>query len=184
MILCTISGTWVQRCLDTEPRTWIGQPNNGGPHNHRSGRSGGCNAWSVPVRELVSIFYEKFWNEISLGIAEEILHPEVTFRGSVGLGATGRREVCDYVLMVTSALSDYRCDIVELTAEEMRASAKVRFSGVHMGEFLGFPPTGRRVEWMGAAFFAADEGMLRDIWVLGDLDSLRSQLGLWASPGH
>jgi hypothetical protein len=30
---------------------------------------------------------------------------------------------------------------------------------------------------MGAAFFVAEEGMLRDIWVLGDLVNLRAQLG-------
>ena len=41
---------------------------------------------------------------------------------------------------------------------------------------LGYPPTGRHIEWIGAAFFTGDENKLRDIWVLGDLDSLRGQL--------
>lgn len=135
-----------------------------------------CDAYVVNIRELVQIFYEKFWNEIDLGMADEILHADVTFRGSVGVGATGRREVCDYVVMVTTALSDYRCDVESLIAEGDRAAAKVRFTGHHTGEFLGYPPTGRRVEWMGAAFFTVSENKLRDIWVLGDLETLRSQL--------
>jgi len=130
----------------------------------------------VLVRDLVRVFYEKFWNEVDLEKADEILHPDVTFRGSVGLGARGRREVCDYVLMVTTALSGYRCDVESLIADGDSAAAKVRFSGIHTGDFLGHPPTGRRVEWIGAAFFTADESKLRDIWVLGDLESLRSQL--------
>ena len=129
------------------------------------------------VRDLVRVFYEKFWNEVDLEKADEILHPDVTFRGSVGVGARGRREVCDYVLMVTTALSGYRCDVESLIADGDSAAAKVRFSGIHTGDFLGHPPTGRRVEWIGAAFFTADENKLREIWVLGDLDSLRSQLG-------
>ncbi|MBU3717532.1 MAG: ester cyclase [Actinobacteria bacterium] len=128
------------------------------------------------VRDLVRVFYEKFWNEVDLEKADEILHPDVTFRGSVGLGARGRREVCDYVPMVTTALSGYRCDVESLIADGDSAAAKVRFSGIHTGDFLGHPPTGRRVEWIGAAFFTADESKLRDIWVLGDLESLRSQL--------
>jgi predicted ester cyclase len=45
-----------------------------------------------------------------------------------------------------------------------------------VGEFLGYPPTGRHVKWIGAAFFTGDENKLRDIWELGDLDSLRGQL--------
>ena len=136
-----------------------------------------CNAENMTVGEMVSLFYEKLWNEINFEIADEILHPNVTFRGSVGTGATGRQEVCDYVRMVTTALSGYRCDVESLIAEGDHAAARVRFSGLHAGEFLGYRPTGRRVEWMGAAFFVGDENKLSDIWVLGDLESLRAQLG-------
>jgi len=128
------------------------------------------------VEELVQLFYDRFWNEIDLAVADEILHPDVTFRGSVGVGARGRREVCDYVRMVTTALSTYRCDVELLIADGDSAAAKVRFSGLHTGDFLGYAPTGRRVEWIGAAFFAVEENQLRDIWVLGDLETLRAQL--------
>lgn len=130
----------------------------------------------MATRDLVRLFYEKVWNEVDFGVAEEILHPDVTFRGSVGVGATGRQEVCNYVRMVTTALSGYRCDIESLIAEGDRAAARVRFSGLHAGEFLGFPPTSRPVEWVGAAFFVGHENQLRDIWVLGDLEALRGQL--------
>lgn len=128
------------------------------------------------VRELVRLFYEKLWNELDFGVADEILHSDVTFRGSVGVGAAGRKEVCDYVRMVTTALSGYRCDVESLVTEGNRAAARIRFSGLHVGEFLGFPPTGRHVEWIGAAFFIEDEDQLLDIWVLGDLELLRAQL--------
>ena len=131
----------------------------------------------MAVRELVGRFYDELWNKVRLESAGEILHPSVSFRGSVGQGASGPQEVCGYVTMVTRALSTYRCDVIELVVDGERAAAKVRFSGVHEGIFLGFPPTGRAVEWVGAAFFSADEGLLRNIWVLGDLDSLRVQLG-------
>ena len=131
----------------------------------------------MKVRELVDRFYDELWNKVRLESAAEILHPSVSFRGSVGLGARGPQQVCDYVTMVTQALSGYRCDVVDLVVDGERAAAKVRFSGVHDGIFLGFPPTGRDVEWVGAAFFSADQGLLRDIWVLGDLVSLREQLG-------
>lgn len=128
------------------------------------------------VEELVQLFYDRFWNEIDLAVADEILHPDVTFRGSVGVGARGRREVCDYVRMVTTALSTYRCDVELLIADGDSAAAKVRFSGFHTDDFLGYAPTGRHVEWIGAAFFAVEENQLRDIWVLGDLETLRAQL--------
>ena len=130
----------------------------------------------MPVRRLVESFYDQLWNRVDLAIASEILHPDVSFRGSVGLAAVGRSEVCDYVTMVTTALSDYRCDVEALIDQGRSAAAKVRFSGLHSGSFLGVPPTGRRIEWVGAAFFVEEDDMLRDIWVLGDLVHLRDQL--------
>ena len=130
----------------------------------------------MSTADLVRRFYDELWNEVNLAVATEILDPEVTFQGSVGVGATGPAQVCDYVTMVTTALSGYRCDVEMLVEDGDRAAAKVLFSGIHVGDFLGYAPTGRKVEWRGAAFFTAGNGRLRDIWVLGDLATLRSQL--------
>jgi predicted ester cyclase len=130
----------------------------------------------MSITRLVERFYGELWNEVNLLAAAEILHPEVLFRGSIGLGASGRMEVCNYISMVTTALSDYRCDVQSVIANGDRAAAKVRFSGIHVGEFLGYQPTGRGLEWMGAGFFTSSEDLLQDIWVLGDMATLKAQL--------
>ena len=130
----------------------------------------------MSITRLVERFYGELWNEVNLLAAPEILHPEVWFRGSIGLGASGRTEVCNYISMVTTALSDYRCDVQSVIANGDRAAVKVCFSGIHVGEFLGYQPTGCGVEWMGAGFFASAEGLLQDIWVLGDMATLKAQL--------
>jgi len=128
------------------------------------------------MRHLVERFYVDLWNRVDLDCANEILHRDVDFRGSVGLHAHGRDAVCEYVSMVTTALADYHCEIQTLVVEQEQAAARMRFSGVHVGPFLGYPPSGRRVEWHGAAFFTSREHLLDTIWVLGDVATLRSQL--------
>lgn len=128
------------------------------------------------MRRLVERFYADLWNRVDLDCADEILHSDVDFRGSVGARASGRAAVCEYVRMVTTALADYRCEIRTLLVHGDQAAARVRFSGVHVDTFLGYRPSGRHVEWHGAAFFTARDGLLATIWVLGDLDTLRSQL--------
>lgn len=130
----------------------------------------------MSVRDLVGVFYQRLWNERDLAVAPSILHPNVCFRGSVGSSVQGRSAVCSYVEMVTTALSGYRCDVQTLVAEGDQAAAKVLFCGQHVGEFLGYAPTGAQVEWIGSAFFTAESGVLTDVWVLGDLVSLRAQL--------
>lgn len=130
----------------------------------------------MPVRDLVGMFYRRLWNERDLAVAPAILHPDVRFRGSVGSAVQGREAVCRYVELVTTALRAYRCDVQTLVVEGEHAAANVLFSGQHVGEFLGYAPTGARVEWIGSAFFTAEGGVLTDVWVLGDVVSLRAQL--------
>jgi len=130
----------------------------------------------MSVRDLVGVFYQRLWNERDLAVAPTILHPDIRFRGSVGSAVQGRSAVCSYVEMVTTALSAYRCDVQTLVVEGERAAAKVLFAGQHVGEFLGYAPTGAQVEWIGSAFFTAESGALIDVWVLGDIVSLRAQL--------
>ena len=48
---------------------------------------------------------------------------------------------------------------------------------VHITQhFMGFSPTQKPVEWMGAALFTFSGGKITDLWVLGDVDGLKAQL--------
>ncbi len=130
---------------------------------------------SEPGR-LVRVFYDEVWNLGDEARAREILTPDVRFRGSLGTDVTGPEGFNAYMRRVRAALADYLCTIEDLIEGEGRAAARVRFEGVHHGELLGVAATGRRLCWTGAAFFTIEAGRLSDVWVLGDLDTLRSQL--------
>jgi len=82
----------------------------------------------------------------------------------------------DYVLSVRGALANYKCEILECVSEGMQAFAKMRFSGVHTGEFRGYLSTGQNVHWLGAALFHFDENKICELWVLGDLTGLDALL--------
>jgi predicted ester cyclase len=47
---------------------------------------------------------------------------------------------------------------------------------VHRARFLGVEATGARLTWAGAAFFTFEGALIRDLWVLGDIDALHAQL--------
>lgn len=127
-------------------------------------------------KRQVRRFYDDIWNRVDLAAIPDVLAPDVAFRGSLGPVLTGPEEFAGYVREVTTALDDYRCEIESLVAEADRAAARMTFSGVHRGRLLDVPATGRRVSWAGAAFFTFADRRIADVWVLGDLDSLRRQL--------
>jgi len=60
--------------------------------------------------------------------------------------------------------------------EGERAFARMRFEGIHRGLFLGFAPTGQRVDWAGAALFTVKGDKIADLWVLGDFTGMRARL--------
>jgi predicted ester cyclase len=127
-------------------------------------------------RQVVFSFYDRIWNRIDKSAIPDLIHPDFTFRGSLGPTMTGHAAFAAYVDQVTSALGCYRCTVLDLLTEGERAFARMRFAGIHRGEFMGFAPTGRQVEWAGAALFALTDGKIGDLWVLGDVHGLREQL--------
>lgn len=127
-------------------------------------------------KQQVRRFYSVLWDAHDLDKTPSILHPEITFRGSLGQEKRGHAGFAGYVDMVHQALDSYRCQVEDILEEEHRVFARVGFSGIHRDRFLGFSPTGKRLSWTGCALFTFEGQLIRDIWVLGDLNHLEAQL--------
>jgi len=54
----------------------------------------------------------------------------------------------------------------------------LRLRGTHLGEWKGWPPTGRTVDYREAAFWTFEDGKLRAGQFVADTLSLRVQLGI------
>jgi predicted ester cyclase len=131
---------------------------------------------SMTAHPLVEHFYDRIWNQGDLTAAHELLTANVTFRGSLGMVTQGVAGFLQYVEDVRGALDDYRCVILSAVTEGDACFARVLCSGRHVREFRGVAPTGRSVAWEVAALFTITDGRLANIWVLGDITSLDSQL--------
>lgn len=148
------------------------------------------NASASACKEQVHKFYTSIWNEHDKSIIPEILHPNVAFRGSLGQQhhKNGHEGVADYVDMIHRSLGHYQVHIEDMVAEHNKVFCRLRFSGIHRGQFMGFAPTLKRVSWGGCAVFTFDDTgcgsgdeqqgqpLVVDIWVLGDVKALEDQL--------
>ena len=130
----------------------------------------------IAHKQQVRRFYEVLWDAHDSGAIPTILHEKFTFRGSLGEEKRGHDGFAEYVDMVHEALENYRCTIEDLVSEGNRVFAKMTFVGVHRNELMGYQPTGKHVSWEGCALFTFDGDLISDVWVLGDIKSLESQL--------
>jgi steroid delta-isomerase-like uncharacterized protein len=128
------------------------------------------------VRELVVRFYQTLWNKWDDSAVDDVLAPEVTFRGSLGERTVGRDAWRSYRDQIRRGAPDFHNEVLELIADDRRAAARLKYTGTHAGPLLGISATGRTFAYDGAAFFTTTGGLIADIWVIGDLDELRRQL--------
>lgn len=129
-----------------------------------------------PNLRLIRRFYEDMWNKFDKGVFPEILDPHISFRGSLGQTKNGYAELSEYVDFVRSAFPDFHNEIVETISEGSKTFARLRYTGTHRGELFGIAPTGRRIEYAGAAVFTIRKDKIADVWVLGDIHGLIEQL--------
>jgi predicted ester cyclase len=106
------------------------------------------------------------------GIVDELFAPRV------------RRRAKRLFTEFYTAFPDWREEIVELVAEANTVAGRFRCSGTHQGEFLGEPPTGKRMEVDEVFFLRVEDGKFVDFWGLEDSLNRMRQLGLLPSPNR
>jgi len=128
-------------------------------------------------KNLIRRFFDEMWNPWNFAKADELLAPDITFRGTLGSELKGRDAFRAYMRQVQAAFPDFHNTILQVTAEDDRVAARTLYHGTHRGEIFGVAPTGKAISYAGAAFFRIAGGLVIEGWVLGDLLSLLRQLG-------
>ena len=126
------------------------------------------------TRELVKKFVADIWNRGDIEMIEDVCSKNLRFNGSVGLDRVGHDGFAKMVTTIRESLSDYHCEIHSMVVEGNKAFCRMRFTGRHTGNLLGYPPTNRVVAWMGASEFTMKGSKIVKVWELGDVKSLVS----------
>ena len=127
-------------------------------------------------KAVVRRYYEEVWNGWSERALEELLSPDLVFRGSIGTLVEGIARFKQYRERIRSAFPDFHNHIDELVAEGDKVAAQLTYTGTHRGELFGFPGTGRKIRYQGLAVFHLGEGKIVRGFVLGDTETLKRQL--------
>ena len=133
---------------------------------------------SADQLRLIDRFYNDMWNRFDKSVFGEILDPKIHFRGSLGQNKVGFDEFGEYVDYIKAFASDFHNEILSTITEGNLTFARLSYTGTHQGEVFGLEPTGKRFEYSGAAVFTFADGLISDVWVLGDIYGLTQQLSI------
>ena len=78
--------------------------------------------------------------------------------------------------MMRHAFPDLRAHIEDIFGAEDKVAVRLRFRGTHSGEFLGFPATGRAVEYVSHEFYRIAGDLIAEEWICSDTATLLRQL--------
>ncbi len=125
---------------------------------------------------LVRRFYDEMWNRFDTSVLDQLLEPDVRFRGSLGQEKVGHEEFGEYVEFIRAFAPDFHNRVDQTVSEGDTTFARLTYTGTHRGEVFGRSPTGRRFSYAGAAVFAFSDRLIASVWVLGDIHGLLRQL--------
>ena len=122
--------------------------------------------------EIVRRFYEEAINKRDSTACERLLTDDFVHNGEFR-GREGQQKAVDAFL---DAFPDLENTIRMTVAEDDKVAARQRWRGTHHGTFLGFEPTGKKVEFTSTAILQIHNGLIAQAWDEVDLLGLSLQL--------
>ena len=80
--------------------------------------------------------------------------------------------------MQIAAFPDRRITSLDMIAEGDKVVHRLVGECTHQGEFMGIPPTGKRITWSCIDIWRIADGKIVEHWVEADMMSLMQQLGV------
>ncbi len=71
---------------------------------------------------------------------------------------------------------DFKHTIEDMVAENDKVSVRYRLDGTNSGEYLGIPPTGRKVYIKNQGIFLIKDGKLQESWRISDILDFMQQI--------
>lgn len=133
-------------------------------------------------KHVVVRFVEELWNERNLEVAERIFdedcHTHQLQSGSPVVAAPrGPAAIKAHVAGWLSAFPDLRFTVEQMLADGDRVISQLAMDGTQTGQWLGIPPTRKRVNIRMITIHRIREGKIIEDWVLVESLGLLQQLG-------
>jgi len=128
-------------------------------------------------KQLVRRMNAEVWNEANLDAIDELYTPDFVLHfltdGSEERGIANLRE---HVREHREAFPDWSENIEHIVAEGDLVVIHYVSSGTNDGQWLGKPPTRRRVRLNEMSIFRIEDDRIAEQWLLPDINSMQEQL--------
>lgn len=122
-------------------------------------------------------FVEEYQSTGDVSVAEDMLADDFVDHTPFGPIPGTKEGVLQLFAMLRGAFPDLHAEIHELIAEGDKVVTRKTFRGTHEGEFMGIPPSGKKVAWDVIDIVQYKDDKMAAHWNVVDALSLIQQLG-------
>ena len=134
------------------------------------------------IKTLATRMVEEVFNQHDLSGVDKYVSPDFVEHEELPPGIPPGREAPRMMFgMLFAAFPDFRATIEQLIAEGDKVVVHMTWTGTQTGEFMGIPPTGKRISIQVIDIMRFADGQNVEHWGLMDSAKMMQQLG--ATPG-
>jgi steroid delta-isomerase-like uncharacterized protein len=127
---------------------------------------------------LVRKFFEVGPSKGDLAAADALLHPEFSLHTPLPTPGPGIGAMNNVITTCRAAFHGLHVTIDDIMTNGDKVTARFTARGVHKGEFMGLPPTGKAITMTGIEIFRIKDGKIAELWGEANLMGLMQQLGI------
>jgi predicted ester cyclase len=118
----------------------------------------------------------QLYDEKNFAERDKLFSPETIYHAPGGkeYSLLGYRE--EFGIHFYTAFPDLSHTIEEILADGDKVILRLTDYGTHLGEFMGIPPSGKKVTWPVTSIYRLTEGIVQELWIEFDLLSLKQKL--------
>ena len=123
--------------------------------------------------------FAEIWSKGNLDLVDQMWSPDCTFHDVYHPEIVqGREALKGYIGIVRAGFPDFAFRVDDQITEGDTVVTRWTLSGTHQGEFLGIPPTGKRVTGVGATISHVRDGHIVDAVSIWDFLAALRQMGV------
>lgn len=128
-------------------------------------------------KAIVRKFFEEGPSKGNLSAADDLLSPDFIIYGPLP-ASPGVEGINEIITTCRAAFEHLNVTIEDMIAENDKVVARFTARGIHKGNFMDLPATGKSIIMTGIEIFRVKNGKIAEIWAEANLFGLMQQLGI------
>lgn len=113
-------------------------------------------------KELVYRFFKEGYETKNYDFVMECMAEDYIDHSPAG--ARSNRDAVGILKLVAGMFGELKIEVLDLFGENGMVAARVRYDGVHIGECMGIPATGKQITFEALENFKVENGKITESW--------------------